>query len=130
MSIDRITRVNEALRREIAEAVIRIMNDSDIDPSGVTVTRVSSARNLRSARVYVSVRESGRKQNAIFALLRRKSPEIQDRINKDFAFKYTPRLTFELDTSIETGHKVLELLSEIEEDSNRRAQTDNPENEE
>jgi ribosome-binding factor A len=51
----------------------------------------------------------------MLALLRRHRKEIQDRINRDLTLKYTPRLTFELDTSLERGDHVLDLLAEIEE---------------
>ena len=52
----------------------------------------------------------------MLSLLRRHRAEIQARIGKHIALKYTPRLSFELDTSLERGDRVLQVLSEMEEE--------------
>ena len=42
---------------------------------------------------------------------------IQQRINADLVLKYTPRLQFELDTSIAQGDHVLSVLDELDRES-------------
>ena len=54
----------------------------------------------------------------MLALLRKHRPELQQLINKDLAIKYTPRLSFELDTSLEEGDRVLGILAKLEQGAN------------
>ncbi len=114
MSVDRLTRVNELLKREIGSLLFRIMNESDFDLSAVTVTRVDTSRNLRSAKVYVSIRDHISERKRMLAMIGRHAPEIQRWINNKINLKYTPRLTFEIDTSIEKGDRVLQVLMNME----------------
>lgn len=118
MSTDRMVRVNALLRREIAEALFRIMTESDFDLSAVSITHVVTSRNLRNARVLVSIRDHQDQRATMLKLLRRHRAEIQSRINKDLILKFTPCLTFELDTSIEQGDRVLDLLAHLDTGEN------------
>ena len=114
MSVDRITRLNELLKRELAEALFRVMLNEEFDLASVSITRVSLARDLREARVFVSIREHRNERQAMLAALERHRVELQKMINRDIVLKYTPRLTFELDTSVEEGDRVLEVLARLE----------------
>jgi len=114
MSSDRITRVNEILKREIAEDILRIMANTEFDLAAATITHVVTSRNLRHARVLVSIRGEDEQARKMLSALKRQASEIQRRINRNLDLKYTPKLQFELDSSIEQGHKVLDLLDEIE----------------
>ena len=114
MSIDRITRLNELLKRELADALFRVMQNERFDLAAASITRVVLGRDLREARVFVSIREHQTERPRMLALLRRYRPEFQRLINKDLAIKYTPRLTFELDTSLEEGDHVLAVLAKLE----------------
>lgn len=114
MSIDRLTRINELLKREIGDLLYRVMHENNFDLSAVTITRVMTSRNLRHARVLVSIREHHAERERMLALLRRHRAEIQQRINTDITLKYTPCLTFELDTSIEEGDRILQLMATLE----------------
>ncbi|MCK5850160.1 MAG: 30S ribosome-binding factor RbfA [Kiritimatiellae bacterium] len=115
MKIDRITRVNELLRREIAESMLRVMAKSSEDPALITITHVKASRNLRHARVLVSIMDSEARRKKLLSVIRKHSGEIQAAINKDLGLKYTPVLYFCLDPSLEKGDKVLQLLSEMEQ---------------
>jgi len=116
MSIDRITRLNELLKRELADTLFRVMQNESFDLSAVTITRVALGRDLREARVFVSIRDHQDERQRMLALLRRYRPEFQRLINKDLVMKYTPRLTFELDTSLEEGDRVLTVLAKLEKE--------------
>jgi len=114
MSTDRIVRVNALLRREIAEALFRIMTESNFDLAAVSITHVVASRNLRNARVLVSILGHENDRETMLNVLRRHRAEIQSLINKDLILKYTPCLTFELDTSVEQGDRVLDLLAHLD----------------
>ncbi len=116
MPSQRITRVNELLKREIASYLYRLINEVDFDISAVTVTQVVTAPNLRHARVFVSIREHVLEREAMLDVLREKRNAVQQHINRTIRLKYTPQLTFELDESIEKGDHVLHLIDELEKE--------------
>ncbi len=127
MSIKRLTRVNELLKREIASALYRVMNDGGFDFSAVTVTRVLTSSNLRTARVMVSIRDHQDERARMIHQLEHHRKAIQDMINRDLTLKYTPHLVFELDESIEEGDRVLRLILDMEAAEKEQAHEEVPE---
>jgi len=114
MSIDRLERVNALLRREIGEAFYKVFSGDPIDLASITVTKVQTARNLRDATVSVSVFGHESERGAILRKLANKAKELQTLINRDLTLKYTPRLRFELDGSIEKGDHILDVLNRLD----------------
>ncbi len=105
----RIDRVNDQLRDEISQLLVRATKDPRLD-GVISITRVSASNDLRSARVFISVMGGEEtKQTALdgvrsaAAFLRR---ELRGRVN----LRHTPFLTFVLDDSIEEGDRVLRLM--------------------
>lgn len=114
MGANRLTRVNELLRREIAGALFRVLDPSEVDLSCITITRVETASNLRSAQVFVSVLgDEAKQQRSLRALLRHRA-ELQSEVASHVVLKYTPQYRFHLDHSIEDGDRVLGILSELD----------------
>ena len=113
MSVDRIERVNALILREIGESLFHIMNEQAFDFAAVTVTHVVTARNLRTARVLVSVRGDDEAKKRMLSLLRRHRGDIQKAINRDLTLKYTPKLHFALDLSVQEGDHVLDILAHL-----------------
>jgi ribosome-binding factor A len=114
MSIDRLERVNALLRREVGEALYKVFVGEPIDLAAITITRVEAARNLRNAKVWVSVFGHEQERGALLRQLANKAKELQLLINRDLTLKYTPRLRFELDGSLEKGDHILDVLSRLE----------------
>ena len=114
MPSGRIIRVNELLKREIADDIIRLFSNSEFDTGAITVTRVATAPDLRDAVVHISIFEHEEERVEMIRFLNRHRKEVQARMSKNVKIKYTPRLHFKLDTSIETGDRVLGILSELE----------------
>ncbi len=114
MAIDRLERVNALLRRAIGEALYKVFAGDPIDLGAITVTHVATARNLRNATVSVSIFGHENERQAIIRKLASKAHDLQVIINRELTLKYTPRLRFQLDTSIEKGDRVLEVLSQLD----------------
>ncbi len=79
----------------------------------ISITRVVSSGDLRSARVYISVMGNQQTKGEALAgiqsaasFLRR---ELRDRIN----MKHTPFLTYELDDSLEEADQLLRLMNQV-----------------
>lgn len=116
MSIDRLTRVNQLLKQEVAETLFRVVNDPGADMGAVTVTRVVTSSNLRRAKVFLSIRGNEEQQRELFSLVLSHRKAVQHAVARDVVLKYTPQLSFEMDHSIEEGDHILEVISKLEQD--------------
>ena len=114
MPIDRLERVNALLRRELAEAFFKVFQSDGLDLAAVTVVRVEASRNLRNATVYLSFLGHQHERGTMLRTIERKRVELQRLINKDLTLKYTPRLQFRLDLSVEKGDHVLGVLAHLD----------------
>ncbi len=115
MTVDRMVRVNALLHRVVAEAIYRVMTEEGFDLASVTITGVETSTTLRSARVRVSIREHAGTRDSMLKLIRKHAPQIQDIVHREVVLKYTPRLDFVLDESIERGDRVLNVIHQMEE---------------
>ncbi len=114
MSSARIIRVNELLKREIASDILRLFASDRFDTGAITVTRVETTPDLREAKVHISIFEHEEERVEMIRFLNKHRKEIQARMSKHVILKYTPRLHFKLDTSIEGGDRVLGILSQLD----------------
>ena len=117
MGIPRLVRVNELLKREVAEDLYRNFSMTDFDAAALTVTRVECAADLRDANVFVSIFGHENERDRMISYLNRHRQEIIRLMIKRVKLKYTPRLHFILDESIEGGDHILSLLAEMERDN-------------
>ena len=113
MKTDRLIRINELLRREIGSVLYRLVDQTEFDMSAMTVTHVIVSPDLHDARVLVSIRGHEHERRKILRQLQHLHADVQTEVAKAVILKYTPRLTFVLDTSIEQGDRVLDILSKI-----------------
>jgi ribosome-binding factor A len=114
MASNRLTRVNELLKREIASAIYRVVNDPEFDFAAVTVTQVEASSDLRHARVFLSIRGADEARRAMLRQIRRHRRDFQEEVARNVVLKYNPHLRFELDRSVERGDRILHLISELD----------------
>jgi len=114
MSVDRLERINELLRRAIGESLYKVFAGDTLDLACITVTNVETSRNLRDATVYVSILGHDDERGSILRKLANKANALQSIINRDLTLKYTPRLGFVLDGSVAKGDHVLDILSHLD----------------
>lgn len=121
-SVDRLTRVNELLKREIAEVLERnpVRGGSSML---VSITMVKCSVDLRNATVFVSVFGGGPESGAnVLKHLHHFRSDLQRKIAKDLGFKHTPVLSFKLDSRLAAGDRVLEILNDSGEETDDTAQ--------
>ena len=116
MAIDRMKRVNELIRREIGQAIYKIISADEVDLAAVMVSHVDTARNLRTSRVSISIRDHEEDCDKYISVFRRHRVEFQQHLNKVLNMKYTPKLIFRLDESIAKGDHVLDLIYKLQDD--------------
>ncbi|MCH8900147.1 MAG: 30S ribosome-binding factor RbfA [Acidobacteria bacterium] len=109
-------KVNELLREVIADAVTSL---KDPGLGFLTITGVDTSPDLRTAVVFYSVLGSQEDREATAAALGRATPRIQAIEGSQIRMKYTPRLTFLVDVSIEEGEKIDRLLRDVIDGSER-----------
>ena len=113
MSVDRLERINSLLKRVIAEAMFSVMQGDSVQPGLITVTGVSCGKDLRDATVRVSVFGDDALKATAMQHLRHNAKRFQQIINREVKMKFTPRLTFQLDLSLEKGDEVLAIIDKL-----------------
>ncbi len=113
MQTQRVTRINELLKREIAAALYRELGDSEINLAAVTITRAAISSDLHRAHIGVSVRGDDAEWRRTLRALHRHRPALQDAVHRNVILKYTPVLIFERDETIAEGDRVLRLIEEL-----------------
>ncbi len=105
-------RVRQLLKREIG-AVIR--REIPVGEAGlINVNDVGVAGDLQSATVFVGIIGTAEQQRKGFEMLKKERLRIQGLLGRAVVLKYTPKLRFVLDDSVERGNRVLEIIDEIE----------------
>lgn len=109
----RLERVNEVVKRELSELILRELN---FEPAVlVTIPAVDISPNLKQCTVYVSVIGASHQKSDVIAELQEHRITLQRELSKRVVLKYTPHLHFKLDDSIERGSRVLEIIQDIDE---------------
>ena len=110
----RLERVRELLKREIGEIIRRLM---DIKENGiVTVNEVTVSKDLKGATVFVGIVGSDQQKHKALKMLLKSRKDIQSALASSIVLKYTPRLRFSIDESVQRGDRILRILEEIEND--------------
>jgi ribosome-binding factor A len=109
----RTERVNELLREEISDLLLREVKDPRV--SGlVTVTEVDVSPDLRVAKVYISILGSEEDRDGTMAALGVASHFLHREIKRRLTIKRVPELRFFRDDSMERGARLLALLDKTE----------------
>src|SRR6185295_8696475 len=99
----RLQRVRELLKRAIGEVIRR-----EIPPGEaglITVNDVDVSGDLHSAVVFIGILGNAQQQKAAMALLAKHRARIQGLEAKSIILKYTPKLVFKVDESVEQGNR-------------------------
>ena len=112
MASQRLTRINEEIRREIAEIVRSEIKDPSVQDAMISVVAVDTTNDLKTAKVYISVLQENKKQDVMAALTKAQGyirREVARRIN----LRNTPEFLFRLDESIERGMQMSKMISDV-----------------
>ncbi|NLW07382.1 MAG: 30S ribosome-binding factor RbfA [Clostridia bacterium] len=112
-------RVAEQMKKEIAQVLRDELKDPRLEVGLVTVTGVELSNDLRYAKVYVSI--YGNENHKVQAMegLKRAASFVRREIGQRLSLRYTPEITFKLDSSIEHGDHINRLLSRVKAEEQR-----------
>ena len=119
----RIDRISEEVRHAM-DSIIREMNDPRIGGT-YCVTRADVTRDLRYAKVYISIMED-EKADGMMQALKKAAGFIRRELGYRAQLRYTPELIFVRDQNIAYGAHIASVLRSVEV---KEEQTDDEENE-
>ena len=120
--LDRMKRVCEAVKREIA--VILQNEVHDIRIQQVTITRVDVTRDLRLAKVYYSTTAAEKYKDSIQDGLDKTSSFVRRELAERLSMKYTPEISFRVDKNETASTSVKKLFEQIEKENEEKLPED------
>src|SRR5918992_1962856 len=97
----RTDRLDSQIRSELMELFQREMKDPRI--GFATITRVETARDLGSARVWVSILGSEEERESSIRALTDAAPWLRRRLAERLTLRHMPQLVIKYDDAIEAG---------------------------
>ena len=112
----RTERLGSTIRDEIAEIMIRELNDPRL--MGLpSITRVKVSEDLSQADVYVTVMGTPGQQNAALNALKHSAGLMRTKLTKSLSLRVAPFLKFHLDENLKKELEVMELLRKAAEEN-------------
>ena len=105
----------DRIASEIMREAERIIREDVSDPRTqcmFSITHVDVTRDLRYAKVYVSIYEEDKREPMMKAL-KSAAGFIRHNLGRQVQLRYTPELLFELDTTIEYGVHIARLINQV-----------------
>ena len=112
MSYQRIDRISEQARREIDLIIREQVSDPRVKGT-FSITHVDVTRDLRYAKVYVSILET-ENQEPMMAALKKAAGFIRRELGRRMIIRYAPEILFELDQNIEYGIHIASVLRQVQ----------------
>lgn len=112
MSYQRIDRISEEVRREVDRIIREELNDPRIGGT-FSVTRAEVTRDLRYAKIYVSVLEDDKREDLLKAL-KSAAGYIRRALGKGIIIRSAPELSFVSDQNIAYGVHIAQVLAEAQ----------------
>lgn len=117
----RISRVNELLRREVSEQLIRRYQSA---ATAITISEVETSADLRNATIFYSVLGGDDAIRDARKLFRKAGKDIHQQVRQRVVLKYFPNFEFVYDPSMERGSQILDLIDQLDEESPNKNDTD------
>ncbi len=122
MSYQRIDRISEEVRREVDAIIREQLHDPRIKGT-FSVTRADVTRDLRYAKIRVSILEEADRA-PMMAALKSAAGYIRRELGRRMIIRYAPELLFELDHNIEYGVHIATVLKQVEPEVETRDESE------
>lgn len=110
--VQRTDRLNSLLKEVLSEVIRNDVKNPHVSEL-ITVTRVDITKDLRHAKVYISVIGTNENKAETMDALQTAAGFIAVNASKKVVMRYFPDLTFKLDDSVDKHMRIQQLLSEI-----------------
>ena len=112
MSYQRIDRISEEVRREVDAIIREQLHDPRIKGT-FSITRAEVTRDLRYAKIHVSILEEADRA-PMMAALKKAAGFVRHELGRRMIIRYAPEILFELDHNIEYGVHIATLLKQVQ----------------
>jgi len=109
MAVYGLDRTNDDIQIVLSE-LLRSIKDPRVNQGMISVTRTETTGDLRYCKVFLSVFGLSNEKE-FFKGLKSASGWLRRELSRKMSIRYTPELIFELDTSIEHGAHINEIIS-------------------
>lgn len=123
-SYPRAKRVGDNIRKQMSLLLHKEFADKEFGM--VSVTDVELTRDLRQAKVFVSLLNADETHDELLEYLAEHTKKLRAQLARNISLKFVPEISFAFDPSIVNGMKIESILQEIED--KRNAQGDSPDN--
>lgn len=110
----RIDKVQEFIKQEVSQIIQKDIKDPRV--GFVTVTDVEMTRDLRHAKIFLSLMGSDEQKKATWEALNRALGFMRSEIGKRIRLRCTPELSLHLDKSLDYSNHIQKLLLQLEKD--------------
>ncbi|WCK52853.1 30S ribosome-binding factor RbfA [Aneurinibacillus sp. Ricciae_BoGa-3] len=110
----RTNRVGEQIKKELSQIIQREIKDPRV--GFVTVTGVEVSGDLSQAKVFISIFGDEEKQADSLKALEKAKGFMRTEIGRRVRLRHTPELIFKVDESVEYGHRIETLLTQIKKE--------------
>lgn len=108
----RTDRLNSLLKEVISTVIRKDVKNPHVNEF-TTVTRVDIAKDLRNAKVYITVMAEEKIKEETLEALRSAAPFIASKASKMIRIRFFPELYFKLDKGLESQYRIQEILSSL-----------------
>ena len=120
MSYQRIDRISEQVRHEVDRIIREEVSDPRVGGT-FSITRAEVTRDLRYAKIYVSVLEDDKREDLMKAL-KSASGFIRHSLGRNMLIRYAPELQFISDQNIAYGVHIAKMLADAQANTSNDAQ--------
>lgn len=110
-SARRLERIAALMKQVISEYVLYTLSDPRLKGI-ISITGVKVSRDLKFATVKFSVVGSEKDKKSVLAALISARKVVQAHVGNEIEIRHIPRITFELDESVERGMRIINMLRE------------------
>ena len=112
MNNQRIDRINEEVKRHVDAILREELHDPRIKGT-FSVTRADVTRDLRYAKVYISILDEENRAPMMEAL-QKAAGFVRKSLGKRMIIRYAPEILFEPDNNIEYGIHIADVLKKVQ----------------
>ena len=111
MASNRINRINEEIQKELSN-LLRTVKDPRVAETMISITRVETTPDLRYTKVYVSILQEEKANDAMKGL-KSAAGFLRRQLASDVRLRCVPEIVWALDDSITYGARMLSLINSL-----------------
>ena len=119
-NLHRQEKLGELIAAELSDLIRTRLKDPRV--GFASITRVEVSGDLRHAKVFVSVMGTPEEQAETMKGLKNANGFLRHELASRLVLRYMPELAFKLDTSIEEGARILNLIQQVEQEERAKPQ--------